>query len=36
MARLDKVCTNGVIDTVRENLVAEEYREKLKTNTPSA
>ena len=35
MARLDKVCTNGVIDTVRENLVAEEYREKLKTKTPS-
>ena len=35
MARLDKVCSGGVIDTVKENLVAEEYREKLKTKTPS-
>ena len=35
MARLDKVCNNGVIDTVKENLVAEEYRTKLKTKTPT-
>ena len=35
MASLDKVCSNGVIDTVKENLVAEEYREKLATKTPS-
>ena len=35
LARLDKVCSGGVIDTVKENLVAEEYREKLKTKTPS-
>ncbi|MBO5639399.1 MAG: sugar ABC transporter ATP-binding protein [Oscillospiraceae bacterium] len=35
MARLDKVCSGGVIDTVKENLAAEEYREKLKTKTPS-
>ena len=35
MARLDKVCHNGVIDRTKENIVAEEYREKLKTKTPS-
>lgn len=35
MARLDKVCSGGIIDTVKENMVAEEYREKLKTKTPS-
>ena len=35
LARLDKVCSGGVIDTVKENQVAEEYREKLKTKTPS-
>ena len=35
LARLDKVCSGGVIDKVKENLVAEEYREKLKTKTPS-
>ena len=35
LARLDKVCSHGVIDTVRENMVAEEYRDKLKTKTPS-
>ena len=35
LARLDKVCAGGVIDTVKENLVAEEYREKLKTKTPN-
>ena len=35
MARLSKVCNGAVIDTVRENMAAEEYREKLKTKTPS-
>ena len=36
LARLDKVCGfGGVIDTVKENMVAEEYRERLKTKTPS-
>ncbi len=35
MARLGKVCNGAVIDTVRENMAAEEYREKLKTKTPS-
>ena len=35
IARLDKVCSGGIIDTVKENMVAEEYREKLKTKTPS-
>ena len=36
LARLDKVCgRGGIIDRIRENLVAEEYREKLKTKTPS-
>ena len=35
LARLDKVCNSGVIDTVKENMVAEEYKNKLKTKTPS-
>ena len=35
MARLDKVCTRGIIDTNKENAAAEEYREKLRTKTPS-
>ena len=35
LARLDKVCSGGVIDTVKENVVADDYREKLKTKTPS-
>ena len=35
LARLDKVCSGSVIDTVKENMAAEEYREKLKTKTPS-
>lgn len=35
LARLDKVCNGGVIDTVKENMVAEEYRNKLRTKTPS-
>ena len=35
MARMEKVCHNGVINVGRENAVAEEYREKLRTKTPS-
>ncbi len=35
MARLDKVCDRGIIDTNKENQVAEEYKEKLRTKTPS-
>ena len=35
MARLEKVCKNGIIDVDKENSVAEEYKEKLKTKTPS-
>ena len=35
MARLEKVCHNGIIDVDKENAVAEEYREKLRTKTPS-
>ena len=35
MARLDKVCSHGVIDMNRENAVAEEYKQKLNTKTPS-
>ncbi len=35
MSRLEKVCNHGVIDTTRENQVADEYKEKLNTKTPS-
>ena len=35
MARLEKVCSKGIIDVDKENAVAEEYREKLRTKTPS-
>ena len=35
MSRLEKVCKNGIIDVDKENSVAEEYKEKLKTKTPS-
>ncbi len=35
MARLSKVCNGNIIDTVKENMVAEDYRQKLKTKTPS-
>ena len=35
MARLEKVCSRGIIDVDRENAVAEEYREKLSTKTPT-
>ena len=36
LARLNKIFSKGdIIDTVKENLVAEEYKEKLQTKTPS-
>ncbi len=35
MARMDKVCDNGIINVAKENKVAEEYKEKLRTKTPS-
>lgn len=36
LARLDKVSGGlGVIDKIKENIAAEDYREKLKTKTPS-
>ena len=35
MARLEKVCNKGIIDVDKENAVAEEYRDKLRTKTPS-
>ena len=35
LAALDKVCSNGVIDTVREGNVAEKMTEEMGTKTPS-
>jgi len=36
MARLEKVCDkHGVIDIDKENHIAEEYKEKLETKTPT-
>ncbi|MCD8007362.1 MAG: sugar ABC transporter ATP-binding protein [Clostridiales bacterium] len=35
MARLEKVCNRGIIDISKENQVAEEYVDKLRTKTPS-
>ena len=36
MARLEKVCSKmGIIDTSKENAVAEEYRDKMRTKTPT-
>ena len=35
MARLEKVCSRGVIDVDKENALAEEYRSKLRTKTPT-
>ena len=35
MARLEKVCNRGIIDIDQENQVAEDYRRKLATKTPS-
>ncbi len=35
MARLEKVCKNGIIDVGKENAVAEDYKERLRTKTPT-
>ena len=35
LARLEKVCSGGIIDVDKETAVAEEYVEKLRTKTPS-
>ena len=35
LARLDKICSNGVIDTTAEKNVAEEMKEAMGTKTPS-
>ncbi|MDD6022827.1 MAG: sugar ABC transporter ATP-binding protein [Oscillospiraceae bacterium] len=35
MARMEKVCNRGIIDVPKENRVAEEYKEALKTKTPT-
>ena len=35
LAKLDKVCSRGVINVDQETAVAEEYRKKLNTKTPT-
>ena len=35
LARLEKVCNRGIIDVDKENMVAEEYKEKLRIKTPT-
>jgi putative multiple sugar transport system ATP-binding protein len=35
MARLEKVCDRGIIDVDKENLEAEEFKEKMDTKAPS-
>ena len=35
MARLEKVSRHGIIDVNKENLIAEEYKEKLSIKTPT-
>ncbi len=35
MARLEKVCTHGIIDVNKENRVAEDYKNKLRIKTPT-
>ncbi len=35
MARIEKVCNKGIIDVNKENSVAEDYKEKLHTKTPT-
>lgn len=35
MARLEKICSKGIIDKGKENAVAEDYRKKLKTKAAS-
>jgi len=35
MARLEKVCSKGIVNVDKENAVAEDYKGRLKTKTPS-
>lgn len=35
MARLEKVCDRGIIDVDKESAVAEDYKEQMRTKTPS-
>lgn len=35
MARIEKVCNRGIIDVPKENSVAENFKEALKTKTPT-
>lgn len=35
MARLEKICSKGIIDVDKENSVAEDYRERLRVKTPT-
>ncbi|MBP0978626.1 MAG: sugar ABC transporter ATP-binding protein, partial [Oscillospiraceae bacterium] len=35
MARLEKVCSNGIINIDKENQVAEEYKGKMRTKAPT-
>ena len=35
MAKLDKVCSHGIINVDQENAVAQDYKEKLNTKTPT-
>ena len=36
MARMEKICTKGIVDENKETAVAEEYMKKLKTKAPSS
>jgi putative multiple sugar transport system ATP-binding protein len=35
LSRLEKVCKKGIVDVNKENAVADDYKEKLRTKTPS-
>ncbi len=35
MARMEKICHNGIVDEQLENAAAEDYRVKFKTKTPT-
>lgn len=35
MARMEKICKHGVLDTYKEEESAEEYRQKLRTKAPN-
>ena len=35
MSRLEKVCSHGIVNVDKENAFAEEYKDKLRTKTPS-